>query len=100
MSENYDWRKDRKEGNQMQCDDFREIADSYLSDQLLIETNHDVIRHLDSCANCRFELSSRRQLRHQLRTQFNASEDLRPSSEFVSALKNHLRDQAAGRSRI
>jgi hypothetical protein len=84
----------------MQCDDFREIADSYLSDQLLIETNHDVIRHLDSCANCRLELASRRQLRHQLRTQFNEAGDLRPSGEFVSALKNRLRDQALGRSRI
>jgi hypothetical protein len=84
----------------MQCDDFREIADSYLSDELLIETNHDVIRHLDSCASCRFELASRRQLRHQLRIQFNEAGDLRPSSEFVSALKNRLRDEAVGRSRI
>jgi anti-sigma factor RsiW len=84
----------------MQCDDFREIADSYLSDELLIETNHDVIRHLDSCANCRFELASRQQLRHQLRTQFNQTGDLQPRGEFVSTLKNQLRDQAVGRSRI
>jgi len=84
----------------MQCDDFREVADSYLSDELLIETNHDVIRHLDSCANCRFELASRRQLRHQLRTQFNQAADLRPGHDFEAKLRNQLRDQALGRPRI
>ena len=84
----------------MQCDDFREIADSYLSDELLIETNHDVIRHLDSCANCRFELASRRQLRHQLRTQFNEAAELRPGHDFGAKLRSQLRDQALGRPRI
>lgn len=81
----------------MQCDDFREIADSYLSDELLIETNHDVIRHLESCAGCRFVLASRRQLRHQLRSQFTQAVDLQMREEFTSDLKTHLRDQALGR---
>jgi hypothetical protein len=84
----------------MQCSDFREIADSYLSDELLIETNHDVIRHLDSCANCRFELASRRHLRGQLRTQFSQATDLQMPDEFANNLRLHLRDQALGRPRV
>src|SRR6266849_4256741 len=83
----------------MLCDDFREIADSYLSDELLIETNHDVIRHLETCAGCRFELASRRQLRHQLRTQFNQASDLQLRDEFANNLKLQLRDHALGRPR-
>ncbi len=84
----------------MHCDDFRVIADSYLSDELLIETNHDVIRHLDSCANCRFELAGRRQLRHRLKIQFNESAALRIREGFAAGLKLQLRDQALGRPRI
>lgn len=84
----------------MRCDDFREIADSYLSDELLIETNHDVIRHLEACAGCRFELASRRQLRHSLRTQFNQASDLQMRDGFANNLRLHVRDQALRRPRV
>ena len=84
----------------MQCDDFREIADSYLSDELLIETNHDVIRHLETCAGCRLELASRRQLRHQLRTQFNQASDLQMPDGFANNIRLQLRDQALRRPRV
>lgn len=84
----------------MQCNDFRDIADSYLSDELLVETNHDVLRHLESCATCRSDLAARRQLRYELKTKFKASPELRPPDGFAQTLKTHLRDQAAGRSTI
>ncbi|NJM54427.1 MAG: hypothetical protein HC846_14250 [Blastocatellia bacterium] len=51
----------------MNCRDFREIADSYLSDELAVETNHEVFQHLENCAKCRQELSSRREVREKLR---------------------------------
>ena len=60
----------------MQCRDFREVADSYLSDELLVETNHDVIAHLETCADCRRELAARRELRTILRTSFAKAEEL------------------------
>jgi anti-sigma factor RsiW len=82
----------------MQCNDFRDIADSYLSDELLVETNHDVLRHLKSCATCRSDLAARRQLRYELKTKFTASPELRPPDGFAQTLKIHLRDRAAGRS--
>jgi anti-sigma factor RsiW len=78
----------------MRCSDFREIADSYLSDELLIETNHDVIRHLDSCAECRSELAARRQLRHELRTKFNQASELRVPDGFSDSLRTQLKQQA------
>jgi len=84
----------------MQCDDFREIADSYLSDELLIETNHDVIRHLESCSKCRRDMAARRQLRHQLRTQFNHASDLEVPHQFAKRLTLQLKDQALGRPRV
>ena len=82
----------------MQCSDFREIADSYLSDELLVETNHDVIRHLESCAECRAELAARRDLRHELRMKFNQSAELRVPDGFADGLRTQLREQALHRS--
>ena len=84
----------------MQCSDFREIADSYLSDELLIETNHDVLRHLACCAECRAELAARRVLRHELQTKFNQSAELRVPDGFTDSLRTRLREQALYRSGI
>ena len=84
----------------MLCRDFREIADSYLSDELLVETNHDVIRHLEACADCRRELAARRELRSKLREGFQHAPDLQMSDEFADRLKAQVRDVALRRSRF
>ncbi len=84
----------------MLCRDFREIADSYLSDELLVETNHDVIRHLETCSDCRRELAARRELRGQLREGFQHAPHLQMSDEFAARLKAQLRDVALRRSRF
>jgi len=76
----------------MQCSDFRELADSYLSDELLIETNHDLIRHLESCAGCRHELAARRELRSKLRKGFRQAAELQMPDEFAGHLRNELRN--------
>src|SRR5262245_50607092 len=78
----------------MQCSDFREIADSYLSDELLIETNHDVLRHLESCGECRSELAARRQLRTDLKTQFRQAAELQIPEGFTESLRLRLKEQA------
>jgi anti-sigma factor RsiW len=82
----------------MQCRDFRELADSYLSDELLVETNHDVIRHLETCPDCRRELAARRELRSKLRTGFENAPDLQMSEEFAGRLTAQLRDAALSRA--
>ena len=84
----------------MLCRDFREIADSYLSDELLVETNHDVIRHLEACADCRGELMARRELRNKLREAFQHAPNLQPGDESAVRLKAQLQDAALSRSRI
>ena len=76
----------------MQCSDFRELADSYLSDELLIETNHDLIRHLESCAECRHELAARRELRNKLRKGFQQAAELQMPDEFAGELRSQLRN--------
>ena len=83
----------------MKCHDFREIADSYLSDQLLVETNHDMIRHLESCADCRRELAARRELRSRLRKAFELAPHLQINKEFANDLKIQLREIALHPSR-
>ena len=84
----------------MQCRDFRELADSYLSDELLVETNHDVIRHLETCPDCRRELAARRTLRSKLRAGFENAPDLQMSAEFAGRLTAQLRDAALSQPRF
>ena len=78
----------------MQCSDFHKIVDSYLGDELLIETNHEVIAHLEACSACRRELAARRELRVQLRAAFASSAALQPSPAFTNRLRAQLRAKA------
>ena len=75
----------------MQCRDVRELADSFLSEQLLVETNHELLRHLDTCPDCRADIAGRRALRDGLRAAFARAEDLRPRPEFAAELLATLR---------
>lgn len=78
----------------MQCRDFREVADSYLSDELLVETNHEMIAHLEACADCRRELAARRGLRTTLRAAFTKAEELQIQDQFAKRLRSELRNTA------
>jgi len=82
----------------MQCREFREIADSYLGNELIVETNHEVISHLEHCAECRRELAARRELRSQLREAFLKAPENQMSEEFGQRLSARLHEQAFGRS--
>lgn len=78
----------------MECSDFYEIADSYLGDELLVETNHEVLQHLEGCAACRRELAARRALRARMRTAFSGDSALAPRTEFAERLRADLRAKA------
>ncbi|MCA1575052.1 MAG: hypothetical protein LC770_11050, partial [Acidobacteria bacterium] len=80
----------------MHCSDFHEIADSYLGNELLVETNHGVIAHLEACPACRRELAARRELRVRLRSAFTNSAALQPDPEFTNRLRAQLRADALG----
>lgn len=82
----------------MNCKDFKEIADSYLSDELLVESNHDVLRHLESCPECRAELGARRELRERLRFAVKNAELSRIDTSFAMRAKSELRRQTFSNS--
>ena len=77
----------------MNCREFSEIADSYLSDELLVETNHDLFHHLEQCGDCRGELNIRRQVRTKLRSAIINAEESTINAIFANKLKANLREQ-------
>ena len=76
----------------MNCRDVREMADSFLCEELLTETNHEILRHLVTCLACRTELDARRRLRTALRTAFERAPQLQPPATFPSQLRERLRE--------
>jgi hypothetical protein len=76
------------------CQEFRELIDSYLSGELLVETNHEVLRHLENCALCRNELAVRRELRMRLRSAVKNSAEMQIDPLFVRRLQSSLRETA------
>lgn len=48
------------------CQEVRELMDSYLSEELTVETNHHVLRHLGTCQACSSEATRRQRLRSLL----------------------------------
>lgn len=74
----------------MRCQEFREMTDSYLSDELLVETNHEVLRHLENCAACRSEFASRRELRARVRSAVKNSPETQINPAFAARLQTNL----------
>jgi hypothetical protein len=83
----------------MNCRDVREVADSFLCEELLTETNHEILRHLDTCPSCRADIEARRRLRSALQGAFNRAPDLQPRVEFADRLREQLRDAAVREQR-
>jgi anti-sigma factor RsiW len=75
----------------MRCRDLRDLADSFLSEQLLVETNHELLRHLDTCPDCRTDIAGRRAMRDGLRAAFGRAEALRSRPELAAELLAKLR---------
>ena len=47
----------------LDCQQVREVMDSYLSGELSVETNHRLLRHVAECRDCAAELKRRQRLR-------------------------------------
>jgi len=50
------------------CEKTQRYLDAYISNELLVETNHEVLRHLETCTTCNAELEARTRLRSRLKT--------------------------------
>lgn len=79
-----------------QCRDVRELTDAFLGDELLTETMHDIVRHLDVCRSCRSEVEARRQLRTGIGAAFARASHLAPDPRFATRLRQQL--QTASRA--
>ncbi len=51
-----------------ECRRIRAFLDSYLNDELLVETNHEVLKHLEICKECVAELDGRARFRERLQS--------------------------------
>src|SRR5262245_37625523 len=50
------------------CEKTLGYLDAYISNELTVETNHEVLRHLEGCPGCSAELDTRTRLRSRLKT--------------------------------
>ena len=83
----------------MQCRDARELLDSFIGEELLVETNHDLLRHLATCPECTAELEGRRRVRSGLKQAFQRSADLQVRPEFANELTAQLRSSSQSAAR-
>jgi HAMP domain-containing protein len=74
----------------MECRDVRDMADSFLSGELVAEASREILRHLSTCPMCRVNLDARQSLRDGVRRAFHGARDLQPAPEFVSRLRATL----------
>ena len=78
----------------MDCRELKVMMDSYIGDELLIETNHEVLRHLENCVDCRREMSSRRALKSQLRNAIKGAAEMQIDNIFYSRTVASLKETA------
>lgn len=75
-----------------ECQQIRELMDSYLSEELSVETNHLVLRHLGRCQACASELTRRQRLRALLSQTLDMAVDVdRARQRIVHAVNREQR---------
>jgi putative zinc finger protein len=75
------------------CEKTRKYLDSYVSNELLVETNHEVLRHIENCSACAAELDARMQLRTRLKFAVNAQSVL---SDLQVRIREQIRSSHSG----
>src|SRR5689334_10219556 len=72
------------------CERYRQYFDAYIDNELLVETNQDLLQHLNSCKDCAAILEDRTRLKHLVRS---AVETEQAPPEFVAALRGRIRTE-------
>lgn len=75
--------------NVIDCRRVRELMDSYLSSELTVESNHDVLRHVERCDACRGELAARERARALLIESFGPPPDARALESRIAQAIDH-----------
>jgi hypothetical protein len=81
----------------MECREVRQLAEAFVSEQLLVETTQAVVAHLERCPACRAEIEGLRRLRAATRSAITRSPDLTIRPEFRAALTARLQQEAIRR---
>ena len=69
-----------------------------MSDELLTETNHNVLRHMEGCKACREEIEARRAIRQMLKSAVIEAPEYRIDPAFASGLESRLKGAPVGDS--
>ncbi len=69
------------------CDRAQRFMDSYIGGELLVETNHELLSHLESCGACSADYQSRVRLRSGLRDAVRADE---PPVDLAARIRTRL----------
>jgi hypothetical protein len=75
------------------CARIRRYLDSYISNELLVETNHEVLRHLEECPSCAAEVETRTRLKNRLKA---AVENQSVPPELQARVREVLRTGSRG----
>jgi hypothetical protein len=75
----------------MDCQNFKELLDSYLCGELAVETNHALLCHAERCGACRGEMAARRRLRASLRSVCSKE---KMSDRAMESLRARIRSEA------
>ena len=54
------------------CEKTRKCLDAYISNELMVETNYEVLRHIEGCPACAAEVDTRVRLRSRLKAAVDA----------------------------
>src|SRR5262249_38604273 len=73
--------------NERACERYRRYFDAYLDNELLVETNQDVLQHLNSCAECARILEGRSRTKQLVR---DAVTKEQAPPELAAALRSRL----------
>ena len=76
-----------------ECEKLHGYIDAYLSNELLVETTHEVLKHLEHCPNCKEALDSRQRVKDSLR---HAVKLQQAPPGFETKLRARLREQPTG----
>src|SRR5690349_25091255 len=77
--------------NERNCERYRRYFDAYLDNELMIETNQEILQHLSSCAECSGMLGACSRINQSVR---NAVKAENAPPELVTALQHRLRASA------
>jgi anti-sigma factor (TIGR02949 family) len=79
--------------NERACERYRRYFDSYLDNELLVETNQDVLQHLNACTECTRILETRARVKQLVKNAVTAQS---APPELVTAVRAQLHTERPG----